>query len=67
MDEVDGPVDRIDDPLVAGAFAGARDVTGFLAQYRVAGKRRAQRRDDRVLGLDVRRGHDVAMILGERG
>jgi hypothetical protein len=67
MDEVDGPVDWIDDPPVPRALASARYVPGFLAQDRVAGKRRAKRRDDRVLGLDVCRRHDVAMILGERG
>ena len=66
MDEIDRAVDRIDDPFVAAAFAGARDVTGFLAQDGVAGKGRADRRDDRVLGLDVGRRHDIAVILGER-
>ncbi len=67
MDEVGGAVDGIDDPLVAAALARAFDVPRFLAQDRVLRKRRAQRGDDCVFGFHVGSGHDVAVLLRERG
>ena len=70
--EIDGAVERIDDPLervLAGAIAAgdlAHDLARFLADDRVLGKRGAQRRDHRVLGLGVGVEDDVGVILGVR-
>ena len=63
VDEIQRPVDRIHDPFVAATFAGTRDVPGFLAQDRMAGKGCTDRRYDRVLGFDIGRGHDLAVVL----
>ncbi len=61
VDEIGRAVDRVDDPLESAAFARAMDLARFLAEDRVFRKGRAQRRDDRVLGLVVGFGADVAM------
>ena len=56
MKEVDGPVERVDHPLQAGA---GRRLAALFAQRAGLGGRLAQEAPDEVLGAQVRFGHDV--------
>ncbi|MNE09261.1 hypothetical protein D3C80_1019330 [compost metagenome] len=63
VDEVGGAVQRIDDPQVVGAVAGALDQAAFLGEDAVVRVGLLQHIDDRLLGGAVNLGHVVLGVL----